>query len=288
MTGQYQFPFTFKLPDYLPGSFHRQDGPCFIEYQIVGIAMTGVKKIKDLESRAGIVIQEKMDNILNSANEVQIINSMNCCEEKGRTSIYYHVDKNYLSVGEEYIVYFKLDNQNCTSAISHTEVMIKRRTILTTQQAHRIENSSKTVSIVRVRTNLTAGELSNDYGAQMFIPPKCATMSTTTGRLIKSRYSLTIRPIYTDFFCCTPTDATQFPLILHHPQLPPLVLPVPANWAPQLHGSSILSNTLPQHLDHQNPYLLQPVQMEEHNLNHPDTLHNDTPDNLPDYYVPID
>lgn len=111
--GQFAFPFCFKVPDNLPGSFEYYDNDvsAVISYS-VKTKIVNINNQKDKLKFLNIMIvrqNEKMLNLEKSLHLSKPLSVWGCCD-KGSVMFDVNYPKNYFYPGEHVEVYMKLDN----------------------------------------------------------------------------------------------------------------------------------------------------------------------------------
>ena len=102
LPGQYAFPFSFLLPQGLPGSFY-QEAPMAvaeIEYKLHAVLTTYIKAPM-LKYKEKLIVNENVKSAVGNAhlsNTVEVKTC--CCFDKGATKVTAQFEKNFLTPGE--------------------------------------------------------------------------------------------------------------------------------------------------------------------------------------------
>lgn len=202
--GQYAFPFSFILPNNLPGSvhYHHSDGSKgSIKYSIEAKLESNVKTMKSISFSAPVYIKE----LLHKAIKPEVMEKSEnllcccfCCISRGRTSFKYTTDKNAYMPGETVQVQIEVDNSQCKMDISRIKCQLTENATLVASN-HYQKLFESVVVANESKKGIQAGEKVDAIYIDLQLPHEKLTESTeggiaptSSGKAIKMVYSIDI------------------------------------------------------------------------------------------------
>ena len=243
MPGQYQFPFTFILPDSLPGTFHyesrRVKGD--ISYELQASTIVIEKSISPLVYFLPFQVQEQLPSATINQKQSKILQVSGCCSSPGFTTLHYQLDKNYLNTTDNIKIMVELDNKSCTARIKGIGLTIMQRLSLKSSPDAIVKQKEKKVYVTDVEAIVpAAGATNQGIIFEAAIPAKYSQMPTTGGQLVHCNYSAVISLRYGG--CCKRGESTEFALLMHYPDIHPVNLQLTPDiqWDPQVFNQNAL------------------------------------------------
>jgi hypothetical protein len=240
--GQFSFPFQFRLPANIPGSFDVEDGStkARIHYSLVALLEGQSAHIE--KSKMPINISQIMtDPIYSVANDTTARVSTWCCSNKGSIQIKAYFNKNAYVPGE--VAEFMAEVNNSQSQL---DVLRLRGTLYRTlrlrSDSGQIHVSKQSVVARQCVQRIPSGSaLLGEQCIRMQLPiedPRGQLQHATSvrGNLIECVYSINV---YADMdgscMCCGQTPEVERYMVIYPLQLPVIQPPmVPVNWEPQV------------------------------------------------------
>lgn len=238
-TGQYQFPFSFQLPDQIPGTFNIQhfDYDGRIRYTLT--AVVNFMGRDPVRYRTELVVRQR-PHIANynapvkSDEEVCI-----CCSNKGRCSMTCHFQSDTYQPGNDAVLMTEVDNSICTVDIREFNISVNQHVIFRTR-------NGKTTNFTReVRSNTFPGVgrgISTHGNPQLMSIRLEETeqgklmQPSVHGMMITCNYELKINPIFdAPCSCCSNTPVIKVPLYIYAPELQSWIPAIPQGFSPKVY-----------------------------------------------------
>eukprot|EP01016_Furgasonia_blochmanni_P040905 TRINITY_DN5257_c0_g1_i6.p1 TRINITY_DN5257_c0_g1~~TRINITY_DN5257_c0_g1_i6.p1 ORF type:complete len:585 (-),score=140.39 TRINITY_DN5257_c0_g1_i6:207-1961(-) len=237
--GQYTFPFSFKLPDQLPGSFKKKSGmmKARIKYVVKAVlGFPGRPKNEGLWDDEELIVREKPDRVMgNVSREFNAEVSTWCCIDQGKSWIKVYFEKDTYCPGEKARIIAELDNTNCKLNVSSLRVALMNKMAMKAS-----DGKSRSYSVAALTQNfdgVTAGAcaLAKD-GRSMLkeVNLDPTLLPTAGGNYVSSTYYLVVESVMDGCTCCSDTPRVEIPVMIVAPPLPKRQIQPPPNWQPQL------------------------------------------------------
>lgn len=239
--GQYSFPFSFALQNFLPGSYsHRLDDiidrksntSAIIKYMLKAecLALDGNKEMSKIKYSKELIVREKPKVNVVAKEELLLPLSTMCCVPQGNCRIKAYFDKNYYESGDQAIVFCEIDNSNGSQALESLSFELKNRILLRSDEGVNKE-LSKTIYSTQTRglganqraegpnkkevhINLTAKE--KDEELKLNEEDEAIQLQeSTNGQLINSSYVLEITAKGSGFLCKNCEVKSSIPIAIY-------------------------------------------------------------------------
>lgn len=150
--GQYSYPFSFVLPNHLPGSFEYYDieNSAYIKYVVSARLISSYGLLHDISTSSILIVRQQIDNFNypKRLTDTQTIRSW-CFFNKGVSTLNLSYPKNHYCPGEKVEVECEIQNTMCSVAATgitielfqsitlkaHGDVKYLSRTISSTQNS---------------------------------------------------------------------------------------------------------------------------------------------------------
>lgn len=149
--GQFAFPFCFKVPENLPGSFEYYDNEnaAVISYTVKS-KIVNITNKKDKLKFFNIIIVRQSEKMLNLEKNLHLSKPLTvwgCCD-KGSVTFDVSYPKNFFYPGEHVEVYMKLDNTQ--SMLNATSLNVTVEQIITLRKGHHNKTLSRRIGARRL------------------------------------------------------------------------------------------------------------------------------------------
>lgn len=130
LPGQYEFPFSFKLPSQIPGTFHQVERNLnvSISYTIEAFLEPFDKATPKLKYKSRFIVREPIRGpiqTVSKSTETKVV-CYGCYKSHGSTVINAIFEKNAFCPGEEARAIIHVDNTNCSVGISGVSLELKQ------------------------------------------------------------------------------------------------------------------------------------------------------------------
>lgn len=150
--GQYAYPFTFALPNHLPGSFefYDEDKSAYIKYFVTARVVSNYGTDHNLNAEALLIVRQQGENF---SYPTRLSNTSNirswCFFQKGTSTLNLSYPKNSFCPGEQVIVDCEVVNTHCEVAATSVTLELYQQITL------RADNESKYINrcIARIANN---------------------------------------------------------------------------------------------------------------------------------------
>ena len=239
--GDYSFPFNFRLPPAIPGSFHLEHGSLKAHIRYNLIAMIDGSPLKIEKSKLHIHVSQQMtDPIYSVANDVQARITTWCCCDQGEVNLKAYFAKNAYVPGETAEFVAEINNTASKLDVGGIRGTLYR-TLRLRSDGGLTHMTKDTVSRSEARQRIPSGQaLLGEQSLRMTLPITDATgelqhSTSVRGRFIECIYSIVVHAsMEGSCMCCGQTPEVERFMVLYPPQLPVIQPPmVPVGWAPQ-------------------------------------------------------
>ena len=254
LPGQYEFPFSFKLPDNIPGTFHQTEHhlSASIAYTMEAFLEPADKHVPKLKYKNRFIVREpvrEMVQSVNKATDTEVVCC--CCKSYGHVGIKASFEKNTYCPSDEAHAIIQVDNSRCSKPM--TDIKLELRQSITVKAQFRTEQRSHEI-VSRSIPGVQAGQSTEPRQASILLPPapdlkfiflkgeehlrnpnafsQRTINSTTNGVLIKSHFFLEAKA--TPDACCANTPISSIPCHIVYPDYRFPVVQPPPNWQPQI------------------------------------------------------
>lgn len=279
--GQYTFPFSFRLPLHIPGTFHHVEHNlrASITYTAEAFLSSKGELAPKISYKHRFIVVEGSQTEEESIKEstLTVIKLCGCCIPYGSVELCAYFDKNAFKPGDSIKAFVKVDNSSSTAQISSVSVTLKQYIIIKSQEKTILRSSviydysdSKKIQSKQAPTLLeftidlpknpaTVDAFSKDLeflkNAPLFKGQFIS--STTHGKLITSRFELHVRAT-PGALCANKAEVS----VACHVMYPDYSLPPferPEEWTPKELPSVIiplnLDPTYPIHTEYAKEHL---------------------------------
>eukprot|EP00826_Nyctotherus_ovalis_P032390 TRINITY_DN2609_c0_g2_i4.p1 TRINITY_DN2609_c0_g2~~TRINITY_DN2609_c0_g2_i4.p1 ORF type:complete len:459 (-),score=75.27 TRINITY_DN2609_c0_g2_i4:277-1653(-) len=234
--GQYEFPFCFQLPSYIPGTFNikHSDHEAYIKY--VTVAMLYNKAGKCYKYNSELVVREVpiIANCNKSVNKEKVVTT--CCSELGRCALKCWFESDVYQPGEEARLACAIDNTHCQARIKNIDLNLIQ--ILTFRRYFDSKSFNHTVCTRRF-PGIAAGaeNLANPRSISLRLQDRRnenePLQPNIRGQLVECRYVLNIIPEFeVECDCCVDYPLAELLLFIHAAPLATWVSALPQNFRP--------------------------------------------------------
>lgn len=265
--GQYSFPFSFKLPLYIPGTFHH------IEHRLKASVTYTIEAYLDAKGDVFPKINYKSRFTVREAPEIKggdnykltafgSVKTCGCCKDYGTVRVTASLDKNIYVPGNTVKVLVEVDNSQSSAAVD--SVSFQLRQFITIKALSKTEFRSHVVAQatnsakIQAKQGLTAVEftftlpksplVSDAFSKDPLMLKRAPAYqgqfisSTTHGKLITSRFALHARA--SPDVCCAGDVEVVIPCHIVYPAyaLPPFKQP--EKWAPKMMPAVVIPVSL--------------------------------------------
>ena len=245
MPGQYQFPFSFILPDSLPGSFYYKEGSKEgeISYELIAGSISADKSVSQLFYFLPFQLQQQMPTAKTNQKQSKHLRIVGCCSSPGDSILHYELDKNYLHTTDKINIQITIDNQNSLAPITNIRLKIIQKLGLKSTSGFNQHTHRKHLTVYERYMPAVVpagGQLNEGIIFSVSIPEKYSQMPTTGGELVECSYTALITIYYEG--CCISGEGTEFMLLMHYPEVERVNLEERGNmeWEPRVFRKSNL------------------------------------------------
>jgi len=243
--GQYQFPFSFQLPDQIPGTFSIKYGGCEgrVKYSLKATLISGIRQ--DLRYKTEFIVRQNPFMANNNATLNQEKAVCVCCLPKGRCRLECSFESDSYQPGQEAYVKCQADNRQCSLAIKNFNLSLIQRITFRTKLG---KETAFTRNIAQTEEpGILAGEMTpqaklmrlklEDPSAKVVSEGKdsagAVLQPSVQGNLLICRYEIAVRPIFdTACACCSDAPTVTLPLQIYAPQLMTWIQAPPTDFRP--------------------------------------------------------
>ena len=264
MPGHYSFPFSFMLPQDIPGSVFVKvpRGQASIAYNFSAILESNQKKLSPIAFQVKAIMREHLmkDGLAKAAQLNQDITTW-CCISRGSTQIKAQFSKDAFMPGEVARVQVEADNSQCKNSISAVRCSLIQTTTLTSTTKTR---SFPSTIVTGTSTGIDAGgkfegeearsiDLRLPAGQEGEISPQKMNMNdghegdddddvngsettdtiapSTNGQIVKVRFDLHADLVVSGCLCCEQHPGVSAQVQIYSPFVQPtFMFQVPDNW----------------------------------------------------------
>lgn len=217
--GNWSYPFSYKLPDSLPGVFNEHGGgssysgvenyEAKILYKVKAMVDVAGHFSPDLKAREHLVVNEKLDKALKPVEMTEKRNVMFCCcVNKGTCELKAYFDANAYAPGQQANIYVECDNDS-TVDIDNIVVILYRTIEFRDGKGHFMRHQSKLQEYKFKGVKAKSKEKQNTP-----IQLNTSLTPSTQSSLIKCSYQLNVEA---DIPWC-PDVEIHLPLQIYAPQ----------------------------------------------------------------------
>eukprot|EP00826_Nyctotherus_ovalis_P036525 TRINITY_DN3246_c0_g1_i1.p1 TRINITY_DN3246_c0_g1~~TRINITY_DN3246_c0_g1_i1.p1 ORF type:complete len:541 (-),score=113.21 TRINITY_DN3246_c0_g1_i1:1914-3536(-) len=238
--GQYQYPFSFQLPDQIPGTFEIKHGDYDGRIRYTLTAVLNCADRDPIKYRTELVIRQR-PTIANYNAPVTVDEEVCiCCSNKGRCSMTCNFQSDTYQPGNTAILMTTVDNSICTVDIKNFTVTLKQTVDFRTRNGRsmsfsrdiRSSDFSGVASHTSTRGNpqLMSIQLEEPFESGKLIQP------SVHGMMITCNYQLQVRPAFdATCACCSNTPTITVPLFIYAPELQEWVSAIPQDFHPKVY-----------------------------------------------------
>lgn len=249
LPGNYSFPFSFVIPEYLPGTFrgnwkahHGKRHKAKITYKIKA-GMKNPETKKALFKKLNVFVDQKFNESLNQKRSLkpvmfeQDVKAYGCCRHgKFRLGAIFN-EKSYIS-GDTGNVSFSIDASEAKSDIKALKVELLMRT--------KLNAKGRKANLKKILTSVNLGSLKkgetrineNSYNVNLLIKSGGEAQATCIGKLIQNEFEVRVVADIDGCSCCInrPKCKDTVQVVNAHTQPPSLPTTSPAfqNWKPNV------------------------------------------------------
>ena len=239
--GQYDFPFSFVLKDFLPGSYtHKRDEndrknqtSAAITYKLKAecLALDIDREMSKIKTSKELMVREKLKGNSSSKGDIAVLLSSCFCLSQGHCQIRCFFEKNAYESGEEANIYCEIDNSAGSLPIKSILFELKNKVVLRSDDGANREYirtiflketnglaayqkaEGLTKKAIQFKLNSNQGNLEEfkDNEADEAIQ----LQESSGGQLINSSYCLEVTAKASGFLNCKPSEKTQIPVTIY-------------------------------------------------------------------------
>lgn len=241
--GQYQFPFSFQLPDQIPGTFEIKhfDFEGRIRYTLT--AVLNCEGRDPIKYRTDLVVRQRPTIANYNAPVTAEQEVCSCCSNKGRCTLICNFQSDTYQPGNDAVLMTTVDNSICTVDITNFAVTLKQNVNFRTR-------TGKTSSHTRnVRTNEFPGvpRHTSTRGKPQLMTIRLEESSFEHGKVIQPsvqglmitcNYQLEVRPIFAvSCLCCSNFPMITVPMYIYAPELQNWISAIPQGFSPKVYDT---------------------------------------------------
>ena len=240
--GGYSFPFTFRLPATLPGSFDLSQGSTKARIRYTLTAYIPAYEAKIEKSKTHMHVSQLMtDPIYSVAQDVDARITTWCCSDKGNVHLKAYFNKNAYAPGETAEFVAEINNEHSKLDVAGIRGVLYR-TLRLRSNGGRTHMTKITVSQADTRQRVPSGQsLLGAQSVRMLLPinDRTGELQLTTSvksTLIDCAYSILVHAdMDGSCMCCGQTPEVERYMVIYPIQLPILQPPmIPQGWQPQV------------------------------------------------------
>ena len=239
--GQYQYPFSFQLPDQIPGTFEIKhfDHDGRIRYSLI-VSLNCGGLAQPIKYRTELIVRQRptipnYNAPVTSDEEVCV-----CFSNKGRCSMTCNFQSDTYQPGNDAMLMTTVDNKICTADIRNFTVGLIQYVNFRTRTG-KVSDFTRTI-----RTKEFPGIQKNtsNQGNPQLMSIKLEESSFESGKLIqpsvdgtmiKCRYELKVVPVFdVPCSCCSRTPVITVPLYIYAPELQNWIPAIPPGFKPKV------------------------------------------------------
>jgi len=238
--GQYDFPFSFILKDFLPGSYtHHQDQrdrntntKALIKYKLKTecLAFDVEREMSKIKYTKELLVREKLKVNVVSKGEITLPLSTMCCIPQGNCRIRVYFEKNAYESGEEASIFCEIDNSGGSQALERLLFELKNKVLLRSDDG---TNKEYTKTIFRTEEHgLAANQKAEGLGKKtikLTLNTKdrneefksneedeaLQLQESSSGQLVNSNYLLEVSAKGSGFMSCKSEEKTLIPVTVY-------------------------------------------------------------------------
>eukprot|EP00826_Nyctotherus_ovalis_P042825 TRINITY_DN4469_c0_g1_i3.p1 TRINITY_DN4469_c0_g1~~TRINITY_DN4469_c0_g1_i3.p1 ORF type:complete len:486 (+),score=80.39 TRINITY_DN4469_c0_g1_i3:120-1577(+) len=237
--GQYQFPFTFQLPDYIPGSFDakRGDHEGRVKYSLIAMLHAGMGD--PVKHRCELVVRQEPGVASYNAPVVEDRPVSICCKNLGRCKLKCWFQSDTYQPGQEAMLMCVADNTLCQTPIKSFQVRLNQTLSFTARGHNRVFNhtvaQSQFPGIAGGANNAGNPALMSLRLEEQSAEKSTALQPNVHGQLVECKYSLEVAPVFdAACACCASVPSASLPLHIYGVALSSWTPTAPPNFHPQL------------------------------------------------------
>eukprot|EP00824_Muranothrix_gubernata_P023442 TRINITY_DN627_c0_g2_i1.p1 TRINITY_DN627_c0_g2~~TRINITY_DN627_c0_g2_i1.p1 ORF type:complete len:442 (-),score=33.34 TRINITY_DN627_c0_g2_i1:36-1220(-) len=255
--GQYQFPFSFNLPDWVPGTFFFEDPihRAKVRYSLKVTLHSGMAETAKYKTK--LIVRQKPKNINTNQRVSNQANLCVCCVGKGSSRLEGWFERDAYIPGESANAMIAADNSQGELDISSFSIKLFQKInfrtghgpvkalerIVAMQDYPGVPAGQKTTESLSLQLrDMNPGNVKYEFNEfQGTLQP------TVYGSLVECSYSLLIHPYFSGTCtCCSGRPLLHVPLFLFAPCLPNYgKLKPPPNWAPKIYPAQTVVLSAP-------------------------------------------
>eukprot|EP00825_Cyclidium_porcatum_P001317 TRINITY_DN1059_c0_g1_i1.p1 TRINITY_DN1059_c0_g1~~TRINITY_DN1059_c0_g1_i1.p1 ORF type:complete len:386 (+),score=55.04 TRINITY_DN1059_c0_g1_i1:442-1599(+) len=242
--GQFQIPFSFKLPDNLPGSYDERvpgiddnEYKAVIAYKVKAESLASGLKLKHTQP---LIIREPIKTMSSIMQQSMQVHAKTwCCIDQGLSSIKCYFDNSWYMPGDTAQVITEIDNSKCKLAVKKIDSDLVKYLKLTANSGH-----TKDIRRVVCRTQfpgLPAFTSSiGDQKRQTPIPLVSEIQNqplqpSANGQFVNCQYTLKVTGVLEGCTCCNKDPNAEVPIqLVSRPLANFNQVQRPENWSPQV------------------------------------------------------
>lgn len=215
--GQYSFPFSFKLPDNLPGTFvdewNEHGEKCFAKttYKL----WAGLKEEKGklaVFSKQYFSVDQRFEHSTGAQlKSYQKELKGYCYKSLGELKMNCRFEKDKFFAGELALMHFEVDNSHSKSNIKKIKCQLIQNSRYGTAARQNIKYKSNVISSTEI-PGILAGEArtgQNAFPLQLLIKTAAESQATSTHNLVNNSFVLSISTEMNDCLCCEAEPSTS-------------------------------------------------------------------------------
>lgn len=237
--GQYQFPFTFQLPDFIPGSFEtkREDHEGRVKYSLIAMLHAGLPD--PIKHRCELVVRQLPSVANYNAPVVEDRAVSICCSNLGRCKLKCWFQSDTYQPGQEATLMCAADNTLCQTPIKNFEVRLNQTLAFTARGHNKVFNRT----VAQSQFPGIAGGVDNSSNPVLMslrleeqsAGKRTALQPNVRGQLVECKYSLQVAPVFdAACACCATVPSTSLPLHIYAAPLSSWTPTAPQDFHPQL------------------------------------------------------
>jgi len=242
--GQYQFPFSFQLPDNIPGSFDikHENHEGRVKYTLIGILYVGTSD--PIKYRSELIVRQQPLASDYSVPKVQDQHVSICCKNHGRCVLKCKFQSDNYQPGQEAMLMCGIDNSSCSALIKHFEVSLTQRLSFTGPGYNRTFDRivvREQFPCVQGRANKLDDPIlmSLKLEEKENLLKKIPLQPNVHGQLVDCKYNLTVTPAFdAKCGCCADTPSVSLDLYIYAAPLSTWVPSAPSTFRPQLYNQT--------------------------------------------------
>ena len=288
--GQFSFPFSVQVPNWLPPSFmwkyHDSDEKykALIRYKIKAYIVDNHKKDKPIYGKRVLLVNPNPPPMAQAAEMVNKSEVKTCCcFGQGPAEIMAYFERNVYYPTETAKAFIRMDNSKCAKDIEHISMKLMRSVRITAGNTTKakewkmagLRQPGMTAGKAEERTmELNLSEFAQNFGSTLKVQRKgekqysqeeihlaANIQPVVMGKLIQCNYFIDVKPNYGSCDCCRNPPKVRMPMFLCNPQFQIMMTPPPQmqNWNPTTHHIVQMTYEQPANQAYQQPPAPLPV-----------------------------